>query len=158
MRREKNYILIQIVTLKIHAFFHMLSEKVHLQHRILGFANGTTANTNNDKSVEPLADSFFHIHISLTFVTNKLLSQIQKTEVTWCQNPTHPARQPHCNNLYESASKHSLYSHNFVSNDFHLSGPLKKHLSGHMLQDAVEVQEAVTLVLFTKPRISVQEI
>jgi len=42
----------------------------------------------------------------------------------------------------ESAAKHPMYSPDFASTDFHLSGPLKKHLGGHMFQDAMEVQEA----------------
>jgi hypothetical protein len=46
--------------------------------------------------------------------------------------------------LDESASKHPTYSPDFASTDFHLSGPLKKHLGGHMFQDAVEVQEAIS--------------
>jgi len=84
MRKEKNGLLIHIVTLKVHTFF-----KICLQHKILVFAKGTTVNTKNDKSMEPKSDSFFHIHISLAFVTTKMLPQI--TEGTWCQNPIPPA-------------------------------------------------------------------
>jgi len=86
----------------------MLSGKICLQHKILGFANGTNVNTKNDKSLEPMSDSFFHAHISLASVTTKTLPQM--VEETWCQNPTHPAWQPHCSNVDETASKHSMYS------------------------------------------------
>jgi len=37
-----------------------------------------------------------------------------------------------------------MYSPHFASTDFHLSGPLKKHLGGYMFQDAMEVQEAIS--------------
>jgi len=37
-----------------------------------------------------------------------------------------------------------MYSPDFASTDFHLPGPLKKHLGGHIFQDAVEVQEALS--------------
>jgi hypothetical protein len=46
--------------------------------------------------------------------------------------------------LDDRASKHSLYSPDFVSTDFHLSGTLKRHLGGYMFQDAFEVQEGVS--------------
>ena len=114
MRKEKNGLLIHIITLKVHTFFlNMLSGKICLQYKILGFANGTTVNTKNDESMEPMSDSFFHVHISLAFVITNMLPQM--TEVTWCQNPTHPTWQPHCSNLDESASKYSRYSTDFPS-------------------------------------------
>lgn len=87
--------------------------------------------------------SFMSISVWHLWPTRSFL-RWQKTLVTWCQNPTHQVSQPHCNNLDVSASKHSLYSPDFASSDFHLSGPLKKHLCGHMIKDAVEVQEAVS--------------
>jgi len=56
----------------------MLSGKIRLQHKILGFANGTTVNTKMTKSMHPMSDSFFHVHISLAFVTTKMLPQTTK--------------------------------------------------------------------------------
>jgi histone-lysine N-methyltransferase SETMAR len=40
--------------------------------------------------------------------------------------------------------KNPLYSPDLALSDFHLLGPLKKHLGGHRFQTVVEVQEAVS--------------
>jgi hypothetical protein len=118
----------------------MLSGKICLQHKILGFAIGTNVNTENDKSMEPMSDSFFHVHISLAFVTTRMLPEM--TKETWCQNPIHPAWQP--NAAIWMRVPQDIQCTALLCIDFHLSGPLKKHLGGHMFQDAMEVQEVIS--------------
>jgi histone-lysine N-methyltransferase SETMAR len=72
-----------------------------------------------------------------------LLQMPEKIEVTWCQDHTHSLTAS-LQQFGREHLKHPPYSPDFAPTDFHLFGPLKKHLGGHRFQDVVEVQQAVS--------------
>jgi hypothetical protein len=84
---------------------------------------------------EPLCDSFLHIHISLASVTTTKNTHFQDYAAAIWMGVPHIC----CTTL-------TLYQ---VSSIF--SAHLKKHRDGNRFQNDVEVQEAVSHLLFAKP-------
>jgi hypothetical protein len=112
----------------------MLSVNVWLQHRILGFANGTTAG-----HLTGLVQHFgICDHQDAASEGRRDVSHFERSQGSMA-DIRDTITQKSCNKVAVVRQCGEL-----APGDFHLFGPLKEHLGGQIRQTDVEVQEAVS--------------
>jgi len=134
LRREENNDLFSLtVSLKVHTIASVLSVNECLQHRILGFANGTTVR-------------------QLLVLPYKLgISDDKNAYSEGPEDGRHMVRSQGCMvDVQDSSIQIAATWVSFASlcgvlapNDFYLFGPLNKYLHGRRCRSYVEVQGAI---------------
>ena len=133
-REENNDLLSLMVSLKVHAFVSVLSVNECLQHRILGFANGTTV-----RQLLPLP-------CKLGICDHKFTSSEGP------EDGSHMVQSQGCMvDVQDSSIQIAATWVSFASlcgvlapNDFYLFGPLNEYLNGLRCRSYVEVQGAIS--------------
>jgi len=97
---------------------------------------------------EPLPDILLEFCNILEYVTIKTL--LQRCKSLWAKSGLYGwhSRHYHPNSCNKVADVRQCEES--APGDFHLFGPLKKHLGGHICQTDVEVQEAVSKSFFSQ--------